>query len=260
MGDLAGFERYYLRVLGRKTSTAERHVERLRTWEKLTAKPATEIAPKDVLHYLEFNPLNHAGNTRKGMLSSIQAFHRFESAVGDKTLNGLCDIGTPSINDEDSPPPLDPKHVRPLMAACNLPLEYRVIYGGLFLGLRIGESGYLHGSMWSDGCIWIKGEKTNRVRAIPVHPELEKVMWTLLAHPPTDPSTMQRVKRRIAKRTGITFKAHQLRKRFAQTLADNGVDKGTRADLLGHRTVDDLYAQPSLRTLRGAIALLDYPG
>jgi integrase len=192
------------------------------------------------------------------MLSAIQAFHRWESATGVKSLNGICDIGTPSISDEDSPPPLDPKHVHPLLDACRLPLEYRVIYGGLYLGLRIGESGYLHGSMWSDGCIWIKGEKTNRTRAIPIHPDLEKVMWTLLAHPPTDPTTMQRVKRRLAKRTGVSFVSHQLRKRFAQSLADAGVDKGTRADLLGHRTVDDLYATPSLSTLKDAIAKLAY--
>lgn len=258
MGDLAGFERYYLRVLGRKESTTERQVERLKTWERLAGKPATEIGPGDVLAYLEFNPLGHAGNTRKGMLSSIQAFHRFESATGDKVLNGICDIASPSINDEDSPPPLDPRHVRPLMAACRLPLEYRVIYGGLFLGLRIGESGYLHGKMWSDGCIWIRGEKKDKVRAVPVHPELDKVMWNLLAHPPTDPATMQRVKRRIAKRAGVTFVSHQLRKRFAQDLANAGVDKGTRADLLGHRTVDDLYAQPALSTLREAISRLPY--
>lgn len=258
MGDLAGFERYYLRILGRKASTTLRQVERLRTWEKMTGKPASEIGPKDVLHYLEFNPLGHAGNTRKGMLSGIQAYHRYESAVGDKTLNGICDIGSPSITDEDSPPPLSIEHVQPLKAACRLPLEYRVVYGGLYLGLRIGESGYLHGSMWSDGAIWIRGEKKNRIRAIPVHPELEKVMWNLLAHPPTDPSTMQRVKRRLAKRTGITFRSHQLRKRFSQSLADAGADKGTRADLLGHRTVDDLYATPSLSILRDAVLKLPY--
>ena len=258
MGNLEGFERYYLRILGRKGSTTERQVERLRTWERLTGKPATELEPKDVLQYLEFNPLNHAGNTRKGMLTAIQAFHRFESATGDKTLNGICDIATPSINDEDSPPPLPIECVAPLKDACVLPLEYRVVYGGLYLGLRIGESGYLHGAMWSDRSIWIRGEKKDRIRAIPVHPELEKVMWNLLAHPPTTPETMQRVKRRLAKKTGISFVSHQLRKRFAQSLADEGVDKGTRADLLGHRTVDDLYATPSLNTLREAVQRIPY--
>jgi integrase len=258
VGDLASFERYYLRILGRKESTATRHVERLRSWERLTGKPAAKIKPADVLEYLEFNPLGHAGNTRKGMVSSIQAFERFRAAREDRPANGLCEIGTPSIDDEDSPPPLELRHVRPLMGACVRPLEYRVVYGGLFLGLRIGESGYLHGSMWSDGAIWIRGEKKNRVRAIPVHPELERVIWEVFGHPPTDPATMQRVKRRLAKKTGISFRSHQLRKRFAQSLADAGVDKGTRADLLGHRTVDDLYASPSLRTLREAIALLHY--
>lgn len=252
------FPSYYCHVLGRKQSTTARHVERLHTWEKLTGKQSTEITADDVLAYLADNPLGHAGNTRKGMLSSIQAFHRFEAATGRKTLNGICQIATPSIRDENSPPPLEPRFVRPLLEACRRPLEYRVVYGGLYLGLRIGESGYLHGSMWKDGVVWIKGEKTGRTRAIPIHPELNKVMWHVLAHPPTDPSTMQRIKRRIAERTGISFKAHQLRKRFAQTLADAGVDKGTRADLLGHRTVDDLYASPSLSTLRDAISRLNY--
>lgn len=258
MGDLEGFKRYYLMILGRKASTTERQVERLRTWERVAQKPATEIESSDVLQYLEFNPLGHAGNTRKGMLTAIQAFHRWESATGQKTLNGICDICTPSINDEDSPPPLDPKHVRPLMGACVRPLEYRVIYGGLFLGLRIGESASLHGAMWVDDVVWIKGEKTDKKRAVPIHRELQPLMWTLLAHPPTDPSTMQRIKRRLEDRTGIRFVAHQLRKRFAQSLADAGVDKGTRADLLGHRTVEDIYASPSLATLRDAVGRLAY--
>jgi integrase len=258
VGAIQDFSGYYLNVLGRKPSTTARQCERLRSWERVAGKPVTEITSLDVLSYLEHNPLGHAGNTRKGMLSAIQAFHRYEAAYQLKTLNGICDIATPSIADEDSPPPLPLRFVRPLMEACSRPLEYRVIYGGFFLGLRIGESGYLHGAMWSDGCIWIKGEKTNRTRTIPVHSELDKVMWNLLAHPPTDAATMQRVKRRLAKRTGISFVSHQLRKRFAQSLADAGVDKGTRADLLGHRTVDDLYATPSLSTLRDAISRLAY--
>lgn len=258
MGDRAGFKDYYLHVLGRKESTAERHYQRLGTWESLTGKPATEITPPDVIAYLRHNPLGHKGNTRKGQISSIQAFHRYEAAIGDKVRNGLLEIGSPSTRDEDSIPPLELRHVRPLMEACRRPLEYRVIYGGLFLGLRIGESGELHGKAWKEGVIWVKGEKTDRVRPIPIHPELEPVLWDFFAHPPTDPSTMQRVKRRLAKRTGISFVSHQLRKRFAQSLADAGVDKGTRADLLGHRTIEDLYASPSLLTLRDAVFRLTY--
>lgn len=258
MGDKTGFADYYLHVLGRKRSTTERHVQRLGTWESLTGKPVTEIGPQDVLGYLRTNPLGHAGNTRKGQLSSIQAFHRYEAAMGDKNLNGICQIGSPSVRDEDSPPPLEMKYVQPLKDACRRPLEYRVVYGGLYLGLRIGESGDLSGKTWRDGVIWVKGEKTDKVRPLPIHPELEKVLWDFFAHPPTDSSTMQRVKRRLAKRTGISFVSHQLRKRFSQSLADQGVDKGTRADLLGHRTIEDIYASPSLTTLKQAVALLPY--
>lgn len=266
MGDLAGFEHYYLHILGRKRSTAERHIGRLRSWELITDKSVDDIEPFDVLDYLEFNPPGHAGNTRKGMLTSIQCFARYRFArcqvdyTQDVRCRQICAIASPSITDEDSPPPLPLSHLKPLKDACQRPLEFRVVYGGSYLGLRIGESGRLEGKMWSDGIVWMKGEKNDRVRPIPVHRDLEPHMWTLLAHPPTDPSTMQRVKRRLEKRTGIRFKGHQLRKRFAQSLADGGVDKGTRADFLGHRTVDDIYATPNLNFLRNEMTKLDYSG
>lgn len=258
MSDLEDFSRYYLYVLARKPSTTEKQVERLQGWETLTGKQATSIGPNDVLSYLEQNPKGHSGNTKKGMLSAIQAFHRFEAATGRKKLNGICEIATPSVRDEDSPPPVDLHDVPVLLDACRTPLEYRVIWLPLYAGTRIGESAELHGKAWKEGVLWIKGMKTDRVHPVPVHPELEKKMWDILASRPTDTSTLQKVKRRIAKRTGIRFKAHQLRKRFAQTLSDAGVDKGTRADLLGHRTVEDLYATPNLDMLRGAVERLDY--
>lgn len=260
MEDLSEFADYYLHVLGRKPSTTTRHVERLRTWEKVTGKAATEIESLDVIAYLRENPLNHAGNTKKGMLVSIQSFHRYESATGRKTLNGICDIATPSIRDEEWIPPLELRHARPLLDACRRPLEFRLIWFGLYLGTRIGESAQIHGTMWKEGVIWLKGEKTDRVHPIPVHPELEEKMWDALASPPTDPSTLQRVRRRMTERTGIKFRSHQLRKRFAQSLSDTGVDKGTRQDLLGHRTVTDIYSTPNISGLREAVSRLRYKG
>lgn len=252
------FESYYLHVLGRKRSTVTRQVQRVRAWERLLDKPATEIEPDDVLWYLLNNPLGHSCNTRKGMLVGIQQFHRFEAATGKKKLNGICEIRTPSITDEESSRPLHLKFVRPLLEACRRPLEFRLVYLGLYAGFRIGESAYFHGSMWQEGVLWLKGEKTDKVRPIPVHRDLKPAMWDICASRPTDGSTLQRVKRRLEERTGIDFVAHELRKRFTQSLADAGVDKGVRGDLLGHKTVTDIYSTPSLTVLRGAVDLLDY--
>jgi integrase len=78
-------------------------------------------------------------------------------------------------------------------------------------------------------------------------------------HPPTDPDTMQRVKRRLARRVGFHFVAHQLRDTFSTRLFDAEVDDRIVKELIGHTTgVTGRYVEVSRRRKQDAIAKLSY--
>lgn len=260
MSDLEDFARFYLYVLARKPSTTQKYIERLKAWESLTEMRSTDIGPEDVIDYLTYT--THMGNTKKGMLLAIKGFRRWEVATGRKKVDDLAAIDSPSVRDQDCPAPLESRYVVPLLDACRTPLEYRTIWLPLYAGTRIGESAAFHGERWGQGdkILWIKGMKTDKVRPVPLHPDLETVMWHILASRPTATSTLQKVRRRISERTGIHFRTHQLRKRFAQELADTGADKGTRGDFLGHGTVTDLYNLPNVERMRNDLLRVDYRG
>ncbi|HYN35575.1 MAG TPA: site-specific integrase, partial [Actinomycetota bacterium] len=104
-----------------------------------------------------------------------------------------------------------------------------------------------------------KGEKTGKERVIPIHPELEEAKWMILANPPPYETVLQKVKRRLEKRVGIRFVAHQLRKTFATEIYEAGTPDEVVAELLGHTgSVTRLYAPVTTRMRVEAIQLLDY--
>lgn len=242
----------------RKPSTVKAYRERLEWWERWTGKPIHEVGPDDIRRLKRERPLR--SNTLKGLVVAERRFHKWGADEGLWPLNGVMNVAPPQIDDDDQLPPIAEKHIPTLKAACRRSLEYRVVYYGLYLGTRIGESASISGEMWhDDGMIRFRGEKNGRIRTLPVHPELLRVKYRLLESPPTDQSTLQRVKRRLAKRERVPFVAGQLRKRFATSLYDSDVPDEVVKCLMGHKgDVTRVYAQIPEKKLRAAIDSLRY--
>lgn len=242
----------------RRPSTVRAYRERLEWWVKWTGKPLENIGADDIRRLKRERPLR--SNTLKGLVVALRRVHVWGAHEGLWPLNGVMNVAPPQIDDDDQLPPLAEQHVPTLKAGCQRSLEYRIVFYGLYLGTRIGESASISGEMWhDDGMIRFRGEKNGRMRAIPVHAELLKVKYRLLESPPTDQSTLQRVKRRIAARERIPFVAGQLRKRFSTSLYDLDVPDEVVKCLMGHKgDVTRVYAQISEKKLRRAIETLPY--
>lgn len=252
------FADYALHELGMKSSTVAQYVARLGYAEQATGKPLREIGPEDLRRLKRERPPGWGSSHLKGVLVAFRLFHDWGVLEGLWTRNDADLVKGPRVLDEDIPP-LEAHKVRRLMAACRRPLEYRLVYLGAYAGMRIGEAASISGEMWGEGWLRFRGEKNDRIREIPVHPDLEAVKWKILAHPPTYDSTMQRVKRRLADRAGIHFVAHQLRKSFSNTLWDAGVPDRIVKALLGHsQDVTGRYIEVSRRMKLEAVKLLSY--
>lgn len=250
------FADYQLHELEHAPRTTQMYVRRLAYAERLTGKPI-HLVTADDLRLLK-RTCELSSESIKGIVVAVHQFHIWGALEGLWPQNGICLVRTPKVT-SDTPRALPMAHAQALLAACHHPLEYRLIYLGLYAGLRIGESAVMSGEMWADGVLRFRGEKNGHIREVPVHPDLAKVQWKVLAWPPSYDSTLQRVKRRLAERTGVAFVSHQLRKTFATSLYDADTPDEVVRDLLGHSgSVTRLYAPVSSKKRLEAVARLAY--
>lgn len=193
------------------------------------------------------------------MLVALRQFTRWARLEGIGGDERILYVRCPKeVN--DSPPPLPYDVARELIRACSGPKEFRLIYGGLYAGLRIGESASIGRQEWQHRLLWFRGEKNLRMRAVPTHPRLEAIRdLILIAGPFADPSPLAKAKANISRRTGIDFVPHQLRKTFAQGLEDGEVPDHRQKALLGHAgDVTSVYRIPSLIRLKQDVMVLPY--
>lgn len=253
----ARFADYCLVELDLRPSTVQAYVNRLIYLERYFGKPIEQVTSDDLRALKRARPW--ASQTLHGMIVAIRQFHLWGALEGHWERNGISLVRTPRV-ENDGPPPLPVAQALALAAACCRPLEYRVVYLPLYGGLRIGEAAIIEGPMWGDdGFLRFRGEKTGRMREVPIHPHLEAVKWKILASLPTLPTTLQRVKRKLAARTGIDYKTHQLRKTFSTTLFDVEVSDRIVKHWLGHtQDVTGLYIDISARRQTDSMARLPY--
>lgn len=254
--DLKGrFCTFELEENGKKPTTVEAYFYRLNWLERYFGKPIEEITADDLRQLKRDRPVS--SQTLKGKIVAAHQFHIWGYLEKLWPKNGICDVKPPKVDDEDSPPPLPIHQAMRLVEACRRPLEFRLIYYGVFEGMRIGESALIEGSNWhDDGVLRFRGKKNGRLREVPIHVELERHKWMLLASLPTDTSTLQRVARRLKARTGVKFKTQQLRKTYSSLLYDNDVPDEVVGDILGHTgSVTRRYAPVSLKRKRDAQAI-----
>lgn len=262
MGLRERFEHYQLYELEHKPRTAKMYIRRLTYAERLVGKPIEVITPedmRDLKRRVLIGELVYSREHIKGIMVAVRQFHDWGALEGLWPLNGISKV-RPIKTYNGKPNPLPLRSVQILLGACRRPLEFRLIYLGLFAGCRIGESATFWGEQWTDdGWLRFVGAKNDEIREVPVHPELAAVRWNILAHPPTYDSTLQRVKRRLEARTGIRFVAHQLRDTFSTYLYDSGADDRVVKDMIGHDLgTTGIYIEVSRRRKQETMSGLDY--
>lgn len=242
----------------RAESTIKQYLWRIDALEKLIEKPALEMDELDLRELKRrLKQMGWAPETIKSIVVAARQFRRWAVLVGLVERDNTDLVKTPRVFAQPAIP-LTLDEIFTLRAACERPLDYRLIYYGHLAGTRIGESAIIDGTHWhDDGVLRFPGEKNRQWREVPIHPDLQAVKWKILAHPPTYDSTLQRVKRRLEKKTGIDFVAHQLRKTFATELDATGASDREVKDLLGHTPdVTGRYIDISLSRKRQRIAPL----
>jgi integrase len=170
-------------------------------------------------------------STKALCVASIKSARRFYSLEFDVPLNGFEALQAPRIYRKKKTG-LSVAVASRLLAGCWDIRQVRLVYLGLYAGLRITEASEDGILEWSDGVLVIFG-KGSKVREIPVHKELAPLRETILrSH-----ATMNSLKYwwiKLRDELGIAAKPHDLRYTFGHQLEAGDVHPHVKADLLGH--------------------------
>ena len=112
------------------------------------------------------------------------------------------------------------------------------------------------------GCLGVFGSvvrRRGRWARSPIHPRLQLAKEAILACSPHSAQALHDAAKRMRRRTGIYFHAHQFRKSFAQAMLDREAAWITVQKLLGHTLgVTGVYANPNSRQMQEAVAKLPF--
>jgi site-specific recombinase XerD len=251
----ARFRRYILGECNLSPATAWSYEQGLRRLEAFIGKGRAEITAKDVRGYLREAP--GRPRTKHISLAAIKSFHRWGVLEELWPANGIAALRGPKLT-YDPRPALQPAEAAELLSVCNGPQEVRLVYLGLYAGLRIAESASISSETWLPDRLRFMG-KGRKVREVPVHAELAGVRDEILART-TTVATLHGACKVLSFRCGLRFSSHGLRRTFAATLVELGVSRDVIGEMLGHAhsiTVQ-AYAPVTWRERVEAIAKLSY--
>lgn len=231
MGDLRDrwLESYLLKERGLSPSTARTYHYGVRRIEEYAGKAVWELTTRDARLYLLES--NDPPATKHICLAAFKSYHRFECLEFDRSPNGILALQGPRVP-QKTKRELSGEEARAIIEACQSPRDYRLVFPGLFAGLRVCESARL--KEWADGKLQVLG-KGSKPREVPVHPELERVKWRILA----EQVTVSQLRYRstvLGRRTGIRFSSHDLRHTFGRRMRRLNVEHVVTKELLGHST------------------------
>lgn len=260
--DRQKFAVYLVRRRNCAPGTAFTYEQGLRRIERVVGKRAEDITPDDLEHvYLlaDYHPA-----TKNHDLVAIRQYHLFRATILKRCkLNGIMQVRGPKVT-RTFRPPITVDQARVLLDACKSSRQHRIIRLGLYAGCRVSDAATIGAVNWiHEGrtCkLVFTGQKERRVREIPMHPELARYAEDILAVSVTD-GTLKHVCRSLAHYTGIDFTPHTLRRTFARTLMDAGVQDAVIEDLMGHAPSSVLrrhYTGISWAEKVAAIAKLSY--
>lgn len=202
----------------------------LESWLDLEAET---IETRDVRRYLAES--DDSPRTKHLVLSSAKSFRRFYCLETDTPMNGFEALTGPKMPQEEGRS-LTRKEADTLLGAIRDPREARLLHLGFFAGTRISEALERVGdnlgiTKWTPDRLHIFG-KGAKPRQVPLHPAIDVALIQR-----DDSRTRAQLRwagYKVAMRTGIEFKPHDLRRTFAHWLEENDVPTYRIKRLLGH--------------------------
>lgn len=258
---LGEFRQYQLDELGRSPRTADSYGWSLRCLVEWAGKEAHNLTSDDLRRFKR--ETNYAPATVQGVVVALRAFHEWGALEGYWPLNGIRAVKTPRVI-QSPRSPVSMEGARRLIEACQTANETRVVFCGLYGGLRISETTKLTEREWRFDRLKFAG-KGSKVREVPVHPELQKVKSEILGTVPKSAGVLQSSLERLRERTEVTdldgrpVPSHALRRTFASTLYEQGTPYEVVAKLLGHGAdVTARYARIPWDRMEECVKSLDY--
>lgn len=259
------FGDYLLLEEGRSEETVRGYCQQQKAVARMLAKRIVEVSPTD-LRYEVKRDMSCALSTKQLRITSYRQLHMWALLDERKWANpAMLGVKSPKSPRRLAKPPISLFDARKLLANCQNPNEYRVVYLGLYAGLRVCESARItEGQVHGDRLVFVgKGDKE---RTVPIHPELAKVLPEFLAHVPKskgvlmDRMTKMRDRLRVFDLKGRPASTHSLRRTCADFLYDKlSVEREVVKMILGHGgEVTDVYAPVRFPKMAEAMGRLDY--
>lgn len=248
--------------LARSPATVQSYRYSLGIAKRITGRPLVEL-DVDAMRAIKREP-TMAPRTKQVVMAACRSFHDWGALEGYWELRPLRAVRGVKVIDRPAAG-LSPQQSRILLGACRLPLEFRVVYLGLYAGCRIHESAQMtEANVRGDRLVFVG--KGNKERTVPIHVELERVRDKVFGVTPSSAGVLQSSLKRLRRRSGVLDEAgdpvrsHALRRTFALTLYETfNTPREVIAALLGHGdTVTSLYSPVRYATLRATVDRLGY--
>ena len=222
------------------------------------------------------------GNTRANRHSLLASFYRWLVQQGHRKDNPADQVPRAKKRKPD-PPRLRQDEALAMLTACETVRERRVVYLGIFAGVRNQELRGLQGRHFErDGLIWVSPDiaKGGHPRWLPVLQDLQPVVdeiranvgrdeyvvpaqrrnpvegvWYDLPGERASGQAVWRLVKKIAGRAGVESTPHALRRAFAD-LVERQAGVRVAQKLLGHAslaTTEGYLSEPTLDDLQGAV-------
>jgi integrase/recombinase XerD len=229
-----------LRLRGLSERTVERRQSTLKLFCAWADLPLAHAALDDIEGFLA---TRRAASTRRAYLGDLKAFYSWATKRGHIDHDPTALIDQPKVP-RRAPTPLSDLDVRRLLAAVPPGSRVeRIVYLGLFAGLRTSEMAALHTDDidHDTGILIVRRGKGGSDAILPLAPRLAAVLKPLPPGPVVGYAHRVDVSacvKRLYRQLGITARAHDLRHTFGTTAAraSNGNVLAVR-DLMRHSSV-----------------------
>lgn len=255
------FRDYLLLEAGLAERTAKGYVADLVRLARYVGKPIISLEPDDLRGFVREADCSPSTKLRTAV--SARQFYSWAALEGHRKLDAIVAVRTPKIVRKPKARVSD-ETARLLLSSVRTALEYRVVFFGLYAGLRIAESASVGEGEWRGDRLVIVG-KGRKQRDVPVHPELAKVRHHILEKIPKDVQVLHSSLRRMRERVraydteGNPVRSHALRRTFGQALYDSGTPWEIVRKVLGHgEDVTDLYVRVRFEQMKEPVSRVTY--
>lgn len=262
---LRDFSDFLLLEEQRSDQTARGYTQQLKAVAKMLGKLITEVTPRDIRYEVK-RDRTCAPSTLQLRITAYRQLHMW-GLLDERPWASTAMLGVKSPPTPRRLPraPVAFHVAQTLLVNCRSENEYRIVYLGLYAGLRVDEQARIRPDNWHRDRLTFIG-KGDKERSVPVHPELAKVLPIILSKTPKNKGVLQSRMTQMRARLGIRdtegkpATTHSLRRTCATFLYDEArVEREVVKMILGHGSeVTDLYAPVRFPRMREAIERIDY--